>query len=323
MTATQFRSFTLGDGPALVELWQRSAPRDSITLSRLRNMVLLDPNFRPEGLRIATSGERLIGAAYGVTRSTPMEGLDLENDTGWIPFFFVDPAERHAGVGTRLLSDVLLYLKGKGRTKVHFASYTPYYFVPGLDRATYPDAETLLHKHGFEIDYECVAMDLALGGYKPEVGIDDLITARLKEDYSFSTPTDDETYALASLASETFNPDWGRAIRTTIQSSGDLDRIIVARDSGRIVGWAMHGAYEDVLERFGPFGVDPAQRGKGLGKVLLHLTLQRMQARGLHGAWFLWTGEKSPAGHLYLQTGFTISRSFAVMSTTALSKEQS
>ena len=80
-----------------------------------------------------------------------------------------------------------------------------------------------------------------------------------------------------------------------------------------MLGWAMHGTYENVLERFGPFGVLPESRGTGLGKVLLHLTLERMRALGAHSAWFLWTEETSAAGHLYLNTGFEITRTFTIM----------
>jgi GNAT superfamily N-acetyltransferase len=93
-----------------------------------------------------------------------------------------------------------------------------------------------------------------------------------------------------------------------------LDRIVVARDpEGQILGWAMHGTYEGVLERFGPFGVLPTSRGTGLGKVLLHLTLERMVAAGAHSAWFLWTGEESAAGQLYLKSGFDITRRFTIL----------
>ena len=38
-----------------------------------------------------------------------------------------------------------------------------------------------------------------------------------------------------------------------------------------------------------------------------------MRAEGAHSAWFLWTGEDSPAGHLYRSTGFDVVRRFEVM----------
>jgi hypothetical protein len=86
------RGFRAGDGPELVAAWRRSAPADPITPDRFRTLVLLDPNFDPEGLRVAVDGGRVVGAAYAVRRLTPMTGADLEPEQGWIPFFFVDPA---------------------------------------------------------------------------------------------------------------------------------------------------------------------------------------------------------------------------------------
>ena len=68
-----------------------------------------------------------------------------------------------------------------------------------------------------------------------------------------------------------------------------------------------------VDERFGPFGVLEEMRGTGLGKVLLHLVLERMRARRAHSAWFLWTGAETAAGVLYLRTGFDVTRTFTVL----------
>jgi GNAT superfamily N-acetyltransferase len=75
----------------------------------------------------------------------------------------------------------------------------------------------------------------------------------------------------------------------------------------------MHGTYENVIERFGPFGVLPESRGTGLGKALLHVTLERMCALGAHSAWFLWADDGSTASHLYLNTGFAVSRTFTIL----------
>ncbi|MFI9249969.1 GNAT family N-acetyltransferase [Streptomyces sp. NPDC053069] len=308
------RGFRAGDGPQVVQVWRRSAPADPITPDRFRCLVLLDANFDPEGLRVAVDDGRVVGAAYGVRRLTPMTGTDLEPEQGWIPFFFVDPAARGRGLGRRLLSDTLDWLHGHGRTRVDFASYTPNYVLPGLDAETYPEAAGLLESLGFRTLYEAAAMDRGLVGYRlpDEVAHrEDELTA---QGHRFGTPTDDDLVELIALAGNHFNPDWARAIRECLAAGTPLDRIVVARDpSGRLVGWAMHGAYASADERFGPFGVLEEMRGTGLGKVLLHLVLERMRARGAHGAWFLWTGERSPAGHLYRAAGFTTTRVFRVL----------
>ncbi|MFE0189367.1 GNAT family N-acetyltransferase [Streptomyces sp. NPDC058989] len=308
------RPFRPGDGPSLLAAWARSAPDDPISAARFRTLILLDPNFDAEGLRVADLGGQVVGAAYAVRRRTPPAGGDLEPADGWILFFFVDPPHRRAGLGRRLLTDALDWLRGQGRTRIGFAPYTPNYVLPGLDRAAYPEADRLLTALGFRVRYEAAAMDRSLIGYRVPDEVRRHQQALVARGFGFGTPSDDDLVDLVSLAAEEFTPDWARAIRRCLTGGAPLDRIVIARaPDGRLAGWAMHGAYDGTAERFGPFGVRPELRGTGLGKVLLHLTLERMRALGVHGAWFLWTGEASPAGHLYRRSGFTTTRTFAVL----------
>ncbi|REK87538.1 GNAT family N-acetyltransferase [Streptomyces inhibens] len=307
------RPFRPGDGRSLLAAWCRSAPDDPITAARFRTLILLDPNFDPEGLRVADLDGQVVGAAYAVRRRTPLAGTDLEPDVGWILFFFVDPPHRRTGLGRRLLTDALDWLRGHGRTRVDFAPYAPHYVLPGLDRAAYPEAARLLAGLGFRPRYEAAAMDRGLVGYRMPDEVRRHEAALTARGYRFGTPSDDDLVDLLGLAEE-FTPDWARAIRQCLTGGAPLDRIVSARaPDGRMAGWAMHGAYDGTAERFGPFGVRKELRGAGLGKVLLHRTLERMRALGVHGAWFLWTGEQSPAGHLYRGSGFTTTRRFTVL----------
>ncbi|MGH8881157.1 MAG: GNAT family N-acetyltransferase, partial [Stackebrandtia sp.] len=195
-----------------------------------------------------------------------------------------------------------------------FASYTPQYILPGLDRHRYPAGAALLERHGFTTLYQAAAMDLPLVDHLVPPVVGEAVDTLRAKGVSFSSPQPDELVSLIRLAHDKFNPDWARAIREAVTAGMPLDRIIVARrDGGEVIGWGMCAAYEGVIDRFGPFGVDAQYRGLGLGKVLLHLCLERMRALGAHSAWFLWTGERTPAGHLYRKTGFTTTRTFDIM----------
>ena len=110
------RPFRTGDGPALLAAWREAAPLDPIAPGRFRDLVLLDRNFDPDGLLLAVYADgRVAGAAYGVRRLTPLHGTDVEPEQGWIPFFFVAPAARGAGLGRRLVGGVLDWLRDLGR----------------------------------------------------------------------------------------------------------------------------------------------------------------------------------------------------------------
>lgn len=311
MTIT-VRAFAGGDESALLDGWNRSLPADPTTAGWLRDCVLLDPNFDPAGLRVAVLAGRIVGACYAVRRLTPLAGTDLDPETGWIPFFFVAPEHRRGGLGRRLLGEALDFLRGEGRTQVDFASYTPNYVLPGIDPEAYPDGHRLLTGLGFTTLYSPVAMDRGLVGYVTPDEVRELQAGRAGDGYDFRSPRDGELPELIRFAADVFNPDWGEALRNAVLGGIPRERILIARRDG-IVGFAMYGAYRGVPERFGPFGVDPAERGTGLGKILLHATMTRMRAEGLHSSWFLWTGETSPAGHLYTRAGYAITRRFHVM----------
>ncbi|MFC5821218.1 GNAT family N-acetyltransferase [Nonomuraea harbinensis] len=306
---TTVRGFAAGDEGPLVAAWNRGMPADPTTSGRLRDCVLLDPNFDPEGLRVAVVSGEFAGCAYGVRRLVPLApSTDLEPGIGWIPFFFVAPEHRGRGLGRRLVEEALAFLARHGRTTVEFAPYTPNYVLPGVDAAVYPDAYRLLERLGFRTLYTPVAMDRTLVGYTMPDEVRELRAAREREGYAFRAPADGELPELIRFAAGVFNPDWGEAIRRM----GDRGRLLVAVRE-RVVGFAAYGAYRGIPERFGPFGVDPAERGTGLGKILLHAAMTGMRAEGLHGSWFLWTGETGPAGTLYTRAGYEVTRRFHVM----------
>ncbi|GGA66690.1 GNAT family N-acetyltransferase [Ornithinibacillus halotolerans] len=308
-----YRHYKSGDEEQIVTLWNNTLWKDPITAKRFRNLVLLDVNFDPEGLRVAIDGKKIVGVVYAVRRLLPMYGTDLEPDNGWIPFFFVDEHYRNSGVGTKLMEDAIQFLKENGRKHVFFASYAPNYIMPGIDEAAYPEAYHYLLAQGFTKLYSPIAMDRNIVDFKLTDDIKELVKQRELEGYTFTTAEDKDLYDVIKFANEKFNPDWGRAIREGVLQGLPMERILVARQEEQVVGFCIYGGYEGVPDRFGPFGVDPEQQGKKLGKILLNLCLHQMKAESLHGAWFLWTGEKTSAGYLYKKTGFEITRTFHVM----------
>ncbi|MFC4803229.1 GNAT family N-acetyltransferase [Neobacillus sp. GCM10023253] len=311
-----YRYYESGDEQKIVELWNESLLHDPITSNRFRNLVLLDANFDPKGFRLAIDDDRIVGCVYAVRRLLPMMGTDLEPENGWIPFFFVHRDFRKSGVGEALMQAAIDFLAAEGRKNVFFASYAPNYILPGIDEDSYSEGYAFLLNQGFEKQYSPVAMDRSLVGYIPSEAVMDLKKRREQEGYSFATAQDKDLYEVIKFANTQFNPDWGRAIREGVLQGLPLNRILVARNGSKLVGFCIYGGYEGIPDRFGPFGVHPDEQGNGLGKILLQDCLKNMRSEGLHGAWFLWTGEKSSAGYLYKKTGFEVTRRFHVMKKT-------
>lgn len=308
------RTYRSGDATGIAGAWTRAAPADGITARRFRDLVLLDRNFDAAGLFVAEDGHQIVGAAYAVRRLIAHEGADLQPETGWIPFFFVVPSHRRRGLGRELVTRALGWLRTQGIAEALFSSYTPNYILPGLDAERYPEAAELLADLGFKPLERPSAMDRSLIGYTMPDEIRGRVAALRDAGWHFGTPDDDDLVALIRVAGDAFNADWARAIREGVLSGMPPERIVIAKDpSGAVLGWAMHGTYESAIERFGPFGVLPQSRGTGLGKILLHLTLEQMVSLGAHNAWFLWADEGTAASALYLKTGFAVTRTFDIL----------
>lgn len=288
-------------------------PRDAISADWFTHTVLLDPNFDPDGLVVAVDSDSddIVGFLYAVRAG---RGIGPDPDGGWITIGCVHPDARRQGIGSEMLRRAKSFLAAKGAAWVNYAAYPLAYFVPGLDVEAYPEAAKLFERHGFTRQYTAAAMSIDLAEYAMPDDVRALRAARTAEGYRFGPASADDLPETLGFAAQRLAPDWGEAVRDSVLQHGRIDRVLVARHpEGQVVGFATYGAYRGLRERFGPYGVDESSRGTGLGKVLLHDTLTRMRAEGAQSAWFLWTGENSPAGQLYLRSGFRITRRFDVL----------
>ncbi|HVC80865.1 MAG TPA: GNAT family N-acetyltransferase [Chloroflexota bacterium] len=312
-TLVHVRGYRAGDETAILALWNRCLPADTISMDRFAAHVLLDTNFDPEGFLVAEREGQAVGFLLAITRGTPMQGLDNDPEDGWITVFFVDPDYRGQGIGQALLDRGRAHIVARGRHRVSVSPYAPNYFWPGVDTTLYPQALGFLRRNGFEVLYTPVAMDLNLVAYSIPLDVLEVQRLREQEGYSFGSLRTEQIVDVLAFNTRHFSADWARAIREALRRGVSRERVLVVSRQGEIAGFCLYGGYDGVAERFGPFGVDPTLRGTGLGKVLLYRCLDRMRSEGLHTAWFLWTGLEEPAGRLYTRVGFQVSRTFAVL----------
>jgi ribosomal protein S18 acetylase RimI-like enzyme len=181
---------------------------------------------------------------------------------------------------------------------------------PASTRASTPGA--FLEARGYRRVYEAAAMDKSLVGHHTPADVDALEAALAAEGFRFTTLSPRHVRPLIEFNERAFHADWARACRDAVARRVDWDRTLICVRDDAVCGFALIGAYDHVPDRFGPFGVDASLRGRGIGKVLLYRSLAALAAKGFHGTWFLWTGEETPAGHLYRQAGFTTTRRFTI-----------
>ncbi len=304
------RAYRGADQARLLALWNATLTHDRIDEAAFCTRVLLDPNFRADRLLLADEDGELLGFVLGIARQVPLFLDGLQPDRGWITAFGVSPARRREGIGRRLLEASLARFAAEGRRRVLISPYTPNYFTPGVDPDAYPEAAAFLAATGWQTTAQPISMRADLTGFQVPPKIVAAEASLAEEGVIVRPVRPADLPALLPMISAEFGWDWYRcAQESLVQLFGpgaDDICFLVAVEGERITGYC-----QQRRERFGPFGVLPEFRGRGIGRVLLCHCLSAMLAKGFHCAWFLWTG--ADAARVYRVAGFKPVRRFLVM----------
>ena len=308
----EIRPYQGNDEQELLEVWHLSMPNDRVSESLFRTQVLLDPNFHPRNLLVAIKERRVVGFILSLTRQVPLFLQGLEPDNAWITAFGVHPDYRQQGIGTSLFEHVIARLTKDGRKTLEISPYVPNYFVPGIDTKAYPETiKYLEEKFGFDTLYHAISMGANLTDFQIPQELQDRIRQSEDEDNLTIRPVSSHDIPdLMPFLIEHFGWDWFRHAQSyLLEYFGDSPHricFLVARLNGEVVGFC-----QQKNERFGPFGVRPDCRGRGIGRMLLFKCLEIMSAKHVFFSYFLWTDEN--AARLYSIAGFERRREFAVM----------
>jgi len=294
----------------VVGVLRDALPCDPISRSTFVRKVLLDPNFDPEGAPVAVEGSAVVGLAVAIVRRHPLEDAPPDTGSGYITLLAVAPGARRHGVGTALLTAAEGYLRERGCERTLISPYAPGYFTPGVDMKACEDGLRFLLARGYTTTSEPIAMECDLAAVRvPEWVIErerELSASGIRiEPYAA-----ERLPALWAFARTHFPGDWQRFARAAadrIEQGEPATRLWIASEGDAVVGYSHHE-----VERFGPIGVAPDRRSRGIGQVLMYRTLEAMRLQGLHCAWFLWSDERT-AERLYRGAGFRTTRRFAVL----------
>lgn len=304
------RPYRPDDEADLVRVWNAALVADPIGPAVWRRKVLLDPNFDPAGCFVADADGAARGFLLSIARRVPFFHDGLQPDQGWITAFGVEPAWQGRGLGGALLDGALERLRGLGRRTVAVSPYVPNYFTPGVDACAYAGGVEFLVRRGFEVVSRPLSMRAELTDFRVTEPIAEAAARLRAEGVEVRPARPADILPVLAFVRQHFSWDWHREASGVMEQlfAGDPGQVglLVAVRDGAVVGYAQHRA-----ERFGPFGVDPAARGQGIGRVLLAGALVEMLKKGYHVAWFLWTGDD--AARLYARRGFRQARRFAVL----------
>lgn len=310
MSGFSIRRYEATDESGVLRTWNSGLYADPINATTWRGKVLLDPNFDRGGCLVAEVDGEVRGFILSLVRRVPFFNEGLEPDKSWITAFAVDPEWQRQGIGSALLDAAVDRLRTLNRTSVALAPYVPNYFTPGADVNAYQRGVDFLTSRGFDVIERPISMRAELTGFDMPQLVRERQQALAAEGVEVRPVTPADIAPVLDFIPRHFAWDWHREATGVFNDlyNGDprFVGMIVARQDDEVLGYAQHRG-----ERFGPFGVRPDLRSRGIGRVLLANTLSEMLKKNFHAAWFLWTGDD--AARLYGQLGFHEVRRFAVM----------
>lgn len=309
------RTYKGTDAYEIPKLWNRALVNDQASRELIMKKLLMDVNFVPAGFFVAEENGKMMGFLNVVFRHTIFNrGADLEPDVGYINAFAVDPDANLDEIGGSLIAAAEDYLRKNGRHHVNMGYY-PVYFTQGINEVSNADYVRLFASHGYT-GYRSYGMDLDLTAYRAPENIEKKRNKLEREGFYIGPLTDAYLVSFLDVDQPFNNPSWSFEFRERLIRDLDYGRIRIAAKDGRVVGACAFGDPIGSMERFGPFGVDEALQGQGIGTVLLADALTEMKNRMLHCAWMQWTSGigSGAAGTVYQKAGFRETKRYITFS---------
>lgn len=323
------RPFRPSDVGGVVALLKESLAPEAIDEARFARQVLLDPNLLPKGALVAEAEGEIHGFLLAIARQAPNGERIPDRERGYLTLFAVHPNHRRTGVGGALLEEAEVFFITQNRREIWISPYSPGYFAPGVDVAAYAEGLAFLKKRGFEEVYRPLSMETATDAAPPP-WVAEKEQKAAAEGVRFEPWRPELTLPLLAFANGEFSADWARYVREAVEGilRGDPEeRLWVAWTEGgerkpasifdeeddlpadwpRVLGFSHFDG-----ERFGPIGVAPSERGRGIGQALMFKTLASQKKAGAKRSYFLWSDDKT-AEKLYNAAGFREVRRFAVL----------
>lgn len=308
MPEIEIRPYRAEDEAGLLAVWAGAVWADPIDALTWRGRYLLDPNFAPETTPVAVDPDTgdVVGFVHGfIDRSPSGPGGDA-----WVVAFGVREDRRRAGIGAALMASFDDAARSAGASRVLYGPYIPSYLTPGIDVNAYADGVAFLNAIGADEGGQPLSMKANLTSYRPEGRVEGHEAMLRGEGIAIRRAEPADILPLIAFLETHFahwKPDAIGVMRDLFGGDPRGVTLHIALENGEIIGYAQTRA-----ERFGPFGVNEAYRGRGIGAVLLSRALRAMRQQGFHSAWFLWTSDRT--AKLYGQHGFEEVRRFVMMS---------
>ncbi len=272
-----------GLAEAVRELINLTLCRDFVDRRFFRKITVEDPNFDPRLTLACVEGGRVVATALGVVRArAPAQAVEQQRGIAWIKALAAVPEARGALLElVRVLEDEFARA---GRRQVRVSDYASWYLAPGVD-LEYDWLLALLARTGYRKVGEAVNYEVDMSAFYYPERVRALLSELSECGIKVRKVSPAEGELVGRWVEERFSPFWRTEVEMAL--TAEDGGVLVAESGGRILGFSAYGALRP--DFFGPIGVDPGARGRGIGTVLLFETLTLMRAEGVRMATIPWT----------------------------------
>jgi len=274
----ELRLLKRGDIPTLIEICRLGMEFDNWYDDLLIQKTVGAKDYDPELGIVAEEDSEVAGFVQGVF------GMRQDVPWGWVRLLVVHPKWRCRGIGSALLSEIEKRLVARGAEKISIMDVYGNYQMPGVD-VRYKEAFCFLEKYGYERGMPNINL---ICDVSPERFDCDGDIERLKTEGFIIRRAEQSDWE----GVEKFLAANWRSWITEVHSCYDNEPVtlyICIKDS-EVVGFSAYEGNNKKMGWFGPMGVLPVTRGKGIGGILCKLCLRDIALAGHRRAIIPWVG---------------------------------
>ena len=344
----EIRGMRESDLKQIIRIWNESVDAGEV-LYRKMDERLWSAKFGalfqscPDLFRVAETGGKVTGFAFGSLKTRFLPGETAENTPGFLTCIFVDRAFRRQGTGRALLADLEDAFANRGHHLITCSSNNPVNLdwtipdTPGHDHNNAPGVDEacagfpFLLASGYQHTISEVAMYLDLKAYRPWDGYEETKARLEREGVTFGPYDARLGYDYDGMCDRVGSEYWREVLRSEIAChlenrpntdirflpNGRVPKgprpILAATCDRRIV--AQVGPVEVQESGRGFFtGIctDPLYERRGIASVLFNVLMQEFIAQGAAFS-SIFTGDGNHARRIYERAGFRVVRRWALM----------
>lgn len=308
----------------IVTLWNESLEPNSIFkkfTAESFTQKILNNNFYDNNLSIVLiEDNQIIG--YGLA----MYKDKLEDTPGFIPMITVHKDYQRKGLGTLILKELENRLKEFANKKfvreIFLSPVNLSWHIPQRGISDHPGIPAI--PFNSPIYFLLVNNGYIINGQQQDAYYQDIQKYELpekivkinqkneSEGYYITYYDESKHYGFEELFKALNHVSWHDAVKNNLAKEEPNPMLVIVKDN-KILGWT-GPLFKEASGRgyFAGIGVHPECQGRGLGKSLFAELILRSQHNG-STFMSLFTGAENPARNIYLDAGFKIVQSFAVL----------